>query len=46
MIYSIMLVSGVQQSDSVMYIYLYILFRFFPIMVDYKILNMVPRAIQ
>ena len=34
-------VSGVQQSDSVIYIYI-----FFFIMVYYRILNIVPYAIQ
>ena len=32
MVYNIMLVSGVQQSDSVTHLYISILFRFFPIL--------------
>ena len=42
-------VSGVQQSDSVIYIYMCVyvfLFRFFSITAYYKILNIVPCAIQ
>ena len=38
-----MLVSGIQQSDSVAYIFF---FRFFSIIGYYKILNIVPCAIQ
>ena len=51
-----MLVSGKQQDDSVtylfvcvymyIYIYIYILFRFFSILSYYKILGIVPHAIQ
>ena len=41
-----MVVSDVQQSDSVIYVYLYIVYiRLFSI-VDYKILNIVHCAIQ
>ena len=41
------LVSGVQQSDSVIHICIYLFFfRFFSIMGYYKILNTVPCAIQ
>ena len=48
LIYSIVLVSGIQQSDSVMYVcvYIYIYFRLFSITGYYKILNIVPCAIQ
>ena len=54
LIYSVVLVSGVQQIDSVLYVYIYthiymyvhihiyILFRSFSIMVYYKVLNIVP----
>ena len=42
---NVVLVSGVQQSDSVMYIYVFF-FIFFSIIVYYKILNIVPYAIQ
>ena len=42
-----MLVSGVQQSDSVIHIGVYIyIFRFFSIIGYYKILNIVPCAVQ
>ena len=43
LIYNIVLVSGVQQSDSVIYI---CFFRLFSIIGYYKILNIVPCAIQ
>ena len=49
LIYNDMLVSGVQQSESVIYIYIYIyifLFRFFSIIGYYKIFNIVPSATQ
>ena len=39
-----MFISSVQKSESV--IHMYTLFRFFPITVHYKILNIVPCAIQ
>ena len=49
-IYNFMLVSAVQQSDSGIYIYIYIIFyiyiRLFPIINYYKILNIVLCAIQ
>ena len=46
LIYNAVLVSGVQQSASVIHIYLFF-FRFFSIIGNYyKILNIVPRAIQ
>ena len=42
-----MLVSGVQHSDSVIYISIYIsFFRFFSLIGYYKILSIVPCAIQ
>ena len=41
-----MLVSGVQQSDSVLHTHIYIFFIFFSIIGYYKILNIVPYAIQ
>ena len=42
-----MLVPGVQQSDLVMHIYVYIIFFFlFSIIVYYNILNIVPYATQ
>ena len=43
LIYNVVLVSGVQQSDSFMHIY--ILFHI-PFMVYYRILNIVPCAIH
>ena len=55
MIYSIVLVSGVQQSDSDIYIYIYIyiyththifFFRLFSTVGYYKILNVVPCGTQ
>ena len=47
LIYSVVLVSGIQQSDSVMHTYIYIYsFSYSSIMVYYRILNIVPRAIQ
>ena len=36
------LVSGVQQSDSIIHIYLYIVLRFFSIIGYYKILSTAP----
>ena len=43
LIYSAVLVSGVQQSDSVMHTHTYIFFfRFFPIIGYYKIVTIVP----
>ena len=41
LIYSV-LISGVQQNDSVIYVCIYIIFRFFSIIGYYKILNIVP----
>ena len=47
LIYSVVLVSGVQQSDSVTSIYIYIFFiKFFSITGDYKIVTIVPWATQ
>ena len=50
LIYSVMLASGIQQSDSDIYIYIYVIyiffFIFFSIMVYYRLLNIVPYAIQ
>ena len=50
LIYNIVLVSGVQQSDSVIHtyicIYLYSFFLFFSVIVYYKILNTIPCAVQ
>ena len=47
LIYNIVLVSVVQQSDSVIYIYKYIhLFRLFSITSYYKIMNIISHAIQ
>ena len=43
LIYHVVLVSGIKQSDSVIYIYF---FRLFSIIGYYKILNVVPCAIQ
>ena len=43
--YNVVLVSGIQQSDSVLYIYI-LFFRFFSITDYYKILNIVLCAIQ
>ena len=44
--YSVVLLSGVQQSQSVLQIHLSILFRFFPHIGCYRILSRVPCAIQ
>ena len=44
LIYNVALVSGVQQSDSVLYISVF--FRFFSLIGSYKILSIVPCAIQ
>ena len=47
LIYKVVLVSSVQQSDSVIYIYVYIYFSiFFSIIGYYKILSRFPCAIQ
>ena len=45
LIYNVVLVSAVQQSDSLIHIYIYI-FIYFSIMVYQRILNIVPCAIQ
>ena len=44
LIYNVVLVPGVQQSDSVIYTILF--FIFFYMMIYYRILNIVPCAIQ
>ena len=44
LIYNVVFISGVQQSDSFLYIYTF--FKFFSIVVYCKILNIVPCAIQ
>ena len=44
--YNVMLVSGVQQSDSVLHTHIPIFFRFFALISYYKILSIVPCAIQ
>ena len=47
MIYNVMLVSGVQQNDSVIHIHIYpFFFRFFSHIGYYRILSRVPCAIQ
>ena len=47
MIYNVVLISAVQQSDSVTHIYvIHSYFIFLSIMVDHKILNIVLCAIQ
>ena len=50
LIYNVMLASGIQQSDSVIYIcifiYFYVIFHVLSIMVYCRILNMVFCAIQ
>ena len=47
LIYNVVLVSGVQQNDSVIHMYTYLFFfRFFSIIGYYKILNVVPCALQ
>ena len=45
LIYNVVLVSDVQQSDSVTYI-LFLFFTFFPIIVYHRILKTAPCAIQ
>ena len=44
LIYNVVLVAGIQQSDSIIYLYI-IFFRLFSIIVYYKMLNTVPCAI-
>ena len=46
LIYNVVLVSTVQQRDSVIHIHIYILFHIFSIMVYPRILNIVPCSIQ
>ena len=45
LIYNVVLVAGVQQSDSGIYVYAFF-FIFFSIMVYYRTLNIVPCAIK
>ena len=45
LIYSVVLVSGVQHSDSVLYIYVYVFFRFFSAIGYYKTLSIVPSTL-
>ena len=45
LIYYVVLISTVQQSDSVLYIYIYI-YTFFSIMIYHRMLNIVPCDIQ
>ena len=45
LIYNVVVVSGLQQSDSVIHIYTFS-FIFFSIMAYYRILNIVPCTIQ
>ena len=45
-IYNVVLVSGVQQSDSVIHIHISILFQIIFFYSYYKILNRVPCAVQ
>ena len=47
--YRVVLVSGIQQSDSVIHIYIFFIYSFFTfssLIVYYKILSIVPCAIQ
>ena len=46
MLYNVVLISAVQQSDSVIHIYAFFLEIFFSILVYRRILNKVPCAIQ
>ena len=46
MIYNVVAISAIQQSDSVIHIYTFFFKIFFSIMVDHRILNIVPYAIQ
>ena len=46
MIYNVVLVSGVKQSDSVTYIHIFILFQIFFHVSYYRVWNGVPCAIQ
>ena len=45
LIYNVVLVSGVWKSDSVICVYSLDFFKFFSIIVYYRILNIVPCAI-
>ena len=46
LIYNVGLVSGIQQSDSVVHIHMSILFKFVSYIVHYRVLSRVPCAIQ
>ena len=46
MIYNVVLITAVQQSDSVIRMYTFFLYIFFSIMVYHRILNIVLCAIQ
>ena len=46
LIFSVVLISTAQESDSVIHIHIYILHIFFSIMVYHRILNTAPCAIQ
>ena len=46
MIYNVVLISGVQQSDSVIHIHIFILFQILSHIDYHRILNIVPCAIQ
>ena len=46
LIYNVVLVSGVQQSDSIIHIHIFILFRLFSHIGYHRILSRVPCAIQ
>ena len=46
LIYNVVLVAGVQQSDSVIHIHVFILFQIFTHIGYYRILSRVPCALQ
>ena len=46
LIYNVVLLSDVQPSDSNVFVYIYSFSDFFPIVVYYKIVNIVPCAIH
>ena len=46
MLYNVVLVSGVQHSDSVIHIHIFFFFRFFSHIGHYRILSSVPCAVQ
>ena len=45
MIYSVVLIPAIQESDSIIYVYIHSFFVFFSIVVYLRILNIVPCAI-